>query len=188
MGAIEDFDSARGEFARLVTALDIADLDATSPCSDWNVRQLLNHVVSGTQWFTTVILDEPAPDRVTDQIGTDPVWAFAKRADEYRAAMFAPGALDKIYQHPAGGVSGERFNAMRVNEYLCHGWDLAMVVGAEPDFDDELAGRCLEMLESQLDGRPREAGKGFGVAVTKPRTNSNYDRLIAFAGRDATDR
>lgn len=185
MGALEDFDSARYEFARLVTAVDEADLSSGTPCSEWDVRALLNHVVSGTQWFTTVILGEAAPDRTIDQIGMDPVGAFAKRADEYRNAMFAPGALEKNYRHPSGEVSGTMFNAMRVNEYLCHGWDLAIAIGATPNFDDELASRCLAMLEAQLDGRPREQGRGFGVAFEALDAQSNYDRLIAFAGRSA---
>jgi uncharacterized protein (TIGR03086 family) len=187
MGALEDFDGARQEFARLVAMLKVSDLDAATPCSEWDVRLLLNHVVTGTQWFTAVILDEPHPDRSIDQIGSDPVGAFAKRADEYRAAMFAPGALEKSYHHAVGDVTGERYNLMRVDEYLCHGWDLATTLGASPNFDDELAGRCLTMLELQLEGRPREVGKGFGVAVDQLEASSNYERLIAFAGRNATD-
>lgn len=187
MGALEDFDGARAEFARLVATLKVSDLDSPTPCSEWDVRKLLNHVVTGTQWFTTVILGEASPDRSIDQIGSDPVAAFKTRADEYRAAMFAPGALEKSYSHPAGDVTGERYNLMRVNEYLCHGWDLAAALKTTANFDDELAGRCLAMLELQLDGRPREVGKGFGVAIDQPGTTSNYQRLIAFAGRNQTD-
>lgn len=186
MAALEDYDSASAEFARLVATVDVNALDAPTPCSDWTLRQLLNHVVTGTQWFTSVVLDEPAPDRTVDQIGTDPSAAFALRADEFRAAMFAPGALDKLYRHPAGEFSGERFAALRTNEFLCHGWDLAAVTGAEPNFDDAVAGRCLAMLEAQLAGAERGAGKGFGVPVDQDPTSSNYDRLIAFAGRNAT--
>ena len=58
---------------------------------------MLNHVVTGTQWFTTVVLGEPAPDRGADQILSDPSGAFARRADEFRAAMARPGALEATY-------------------------------------------------------------------------------------------
>jgi uncharacterized protein (TIGR03086 family) len=185
VGELEDFDDARAEFARLVALIPIAALDDPTPCSEWDLRRLLNHVVTGTQWFTTVVLGEPAPDRVADQILSDPSAAFARRADEFRAAMAAPGALQGTYSHPAGEVSGERYLMMRVNEYLCHGWDVAMTIGATPEFSSELARKCLAMMELQMEGRTREVGKGFGIELTPGAAPSDYDRLIAFAGRSA---
>src|SRR5665213_3247332 len=117
MGSLEDFDVARVEFARLVALVPLSSLEGPTPCTEWTLRQLLNHVVTGTQWFTTVVLSEPAPDRTVDQIGSDPSGAFARRADEFRAAIGEPGALEGTYVHPAGAVSGERYTLMRINEY-----------------------------------------------------------------------
>jgi uncharacterized protein (TIGR03086 family) len=187
VGALEEFDVARAEFARLVALVPIASLGDPTPCSEWNFRQLLNHVVTGTQWFATVVLGEPAPDRAADQILSDPSAAFARRADEFRKAMAEPGALEGMYAHPAGQVGGERYMLMRVNEYLCHGWDVAATIGATPNFSSDLARKCLAMMESQMEGRTREVGKGFGVALVPGPSPSDYDRLIAFAGRSAAD-
>jgi uncharacterized protein (TIGR03086 family) len=187
VGSLEDFDAARTEFARIVALVPVASLDAPTPCSEWNLRQLLNHVVTGTQWFTTVVLGEPAPDRSADQIGSDPSGAFVRRADDFRAAMARPGALEGTYTHPAGEVSGERYTMMRVNEYLCHGWDVAQTIGATPEFPSDLAQRCLEMMKLQMEGRTREVGKAFGVELPAAAAPSDYDRLIAFAGRSAAD-
>lgn len=186
MGALEDFDAAREEFARLVALVKIADLDAATPCAEWNVRQLLNHVVTGTQWFACVILDEVTPDRSIDQILDDPSGAFARRADEFRAAISAPGAMERMYSHPSGEVPGDRYTLMRTNEYLCHGWDLAMAIDTTPAFDDASAGRCLQLVESQLAGRAREPGKGFGIPLPAPAGGDNYARLLSFVGRDAS--
>lgn len=187
VGSLEDFDVARGEFARIVALVPIESLGEATPCSEWNLRQLLNHVVTGTQWFTTVVLGEQAPDRTVDQILSDPSGAFARRADEFRAAIARPGALEATYAHPAGEVSGERYTMMRVNEYLCHGWDVAQTIGATPDFPSELARRCLAMMESQMEGRTREVGRGYGAELSPGPTPSDYDRLIAFAGRSTAD-
>ncbi|HEY5273501.1 MAG TPA: TIGR03086 family metal-binding protein [Acidimicrobiales bacterium] len=187
MGSLEDFDVARTEFARLVVLVSIESLEDRTPCTEWSLRQLLNHVVTGTQWFTTVVLGEPRPDREPDQILSDPSGAFARRADEFRAAMAAPGALEGAYTHPVGEVSGERYTLMRVNEYLCHGWDLATTIGATPNFPSDIAKQCLALVESQMEGRTREAGKGFGVALDPGPSPSDYERLIAFVGRSAAD-
>jgi uncharacterized protein (TIGR03086 family) len=187
VGSLEEFDVARTEFARLVALVPISSLENPTPCSEWTLRQLLNHVVTGTQWFATVVLGEPRPDRGPDQILSDPSGAFSRRADEFRAAMGAPGALDRTYVHAAGAVNGERYTLMRVNEYLCHGWDVATTIGATPDFPADLARKCLAMMESQMEGRTREAGKGFGLELDPGPTASDYDHLIAFAGRSAAD-
>lgn len=187
MGSLEDFDAARAEFARIVELVPLSLLENPTPCTEWTLRRLLNHVVTGTQWFTTVVLGEPAPDRLTDQVLDDPSGAFARRADEFRAAIGAPGALQGTYEHPTGAVPGERYVLMRVNEYLCHGWDVAVTIGETPAFPDDLARRCLAMMKSQLEGRTRERGKGFGVELDGGHSVSDYDRLIAFAGRSATD-
>jgi uncharacterized protein (TIGR03086 family) len=187
LGALDDFDAARREFARLVALVPITALEDRTPCAEWSLRQLLNHVVTGTQWFATVVLAQPAPDRVQDQILSDPSGAFARRADEFWAAMSAPGALVGRYMHPTGEVSGERYTLMRINEYLCHGWDVAMTIGATPSFDDDLARQCLALVASQMEGRTREAGKGFGLALDPGPSPSDYERLIAFVGRNAAD-
>jgi uncharacterized protein (TIGR03086 family) len=186
VGSLEDFDVARAEFARLVALVPIASLEDPTPCSEWTLRLVLNHVVTGTQWFTTVVLGEPQPDRSIDQIRSDPSGAFALRADEFRAAMSAPGALEGTYTHAVGTVSGERYILMRVNEYLCHGWDVATTIGATPSFPAELSRKCLAMMEAQMEGRVREAGKGFGLELDAGPAPSDYERLIAFAGRSAT--
>ena len=185
MGALEDFDSARGEFARLVALVPLSSLENPTPCSEWTLRLLLNHVVTGTQWFTTVVLGEPTPDRGPDQILDDPSGAFKRRADEFRDAMFAPGALEGTYKHAVGEVSGERYTLMRINEYLCHGWDVATTIGATPNFDAELARKCLGLMELQMEGRTREAGKGFGIALDPGPSPTDYERLVAFVGRSA---
>jgi uncharacterized protein (TIGR03086 family) len=187
MGSLEDFDVARVEFARLVALVPLSSLEGPTPCTEWTLRQLLNHVVTGTQWFTTVVLSEPAPDRTVDQIGSDPSGAFARRADEFRAAMGEPGALEGTYVHPAGAVGGERYTLMRINEYLCHGWDVATTIGATPEFSSDLARKCLSLMKSQMEGRTREVGKGFGIELDPGPSASDYDRLIAFAGRGAAD-
>jgi uncharacterized protein (TIGR03086 family) len=187
VGSLEDFDTAREEFARIVSLVPIESLNDPTPCSEWDLRRLLNHVVTGTQWFTTVVLGEPAPDRAVDQILSDPSAAFARRADDFRAAMARPGALEGTYKHAVGEVSGERYTLMRVNEYLCHGWDVAMTIGATPDFPSDLAAKCLAMMESQMEGRTREVGKGYGIELSPGPAPSDYDRMIAFAGRSAAD-
>jgi uncharacterized protein (TIGR03086 family) len=183
VGALEDFDSARAEFARLVALVPLSALEGPTPCSEWTLRQLLNHVVTGTQWFTSVVLGQPAPDRGPDQILEDPSGAFKRRADEFRAAMGAPGALGGTYKHAVGEVSGERYTLMRINEYLCHGSDVASTIGATPNFEPDLARQCLGLMEMQMEGRTREAGKGFGIALDPGPAPSDYERLLAFVGR-----
>jgi len=180
---IEDFDEARGGFERLVAGTPLSSLEDPTPCTAWTVRLLLNHVITGTQWFTSLFEGQPAPDRTVDQVLDDPIAAFRLRADEFRAAMAAPGALEGSYHHPIGDLPGSRFVRMRMNEYVVHGWDLAQATGQSPEFADRIVLDCLAMYSEMLEGRPREPGGAYGTVVATAPDASPLDRLVAFFGR-----
>ena len=183
MALLEQFDSVSAEFSRLVAATPLDALEDPTPCTEWTVRLLLNHVVTGTQRYVCVIEGRPTPDRSIDQVGDDPVGAFARRLEQFRAAIGRPGALDGTYHHASGDMSGSTYLKMRANEFLVHGWDLARATGQVPDFSDELCDPCIEMYREILAVRVREPGRGFGVEFPVDEGAPALDRLVAFFGR-----
>ncbi len=183
MPLLEDFDEVREDFERLVAGTPRSALEDPTPCSGWTVRLLLNHVITGTQWFAALFAGEPAPDRETDQVLDDPLGAFRRRADEFRAAMAVAGALEGRYLHPIGEQAGSTFVMMRMNEFIVHGWDLAQATGQTPVFPERVILSCLEMYRPMLDGRPREPGRAFGVEQSPPPDATPLQQLVAFFGR-----
>ncbi|HVB06903.1 MAG TPA: TIGR03086 family metal-binding protein [Acidimicrobiales bacterium] len=185
MGSLEDLQQAGSAFGELVAGTSAAQLAAATPCSEWDVRALLNHVVTGTQWFTTMLRAEPAPDRSVDQLGEDPAAAYRAALGEFVGALGEPGALEASYEgHRLGAVSGARLAAMRTNEYMVHGWDLANATGQSAAvLPEALVPGCIALYEEMLAGRPREPGGAFGVPVELAADAPPLDRLAAFFGR-----
>jgi len=183
MALLEQFDAVSTEFSRLVAGTPLEALEDPTPCTEWTVRLLLNHVVTGTQWYACVIEGRPTPDRSIDQVRDDPVGAFALRLGEFRGAIGRPGALDGTYHHALGDMSGPTYLKMRANEYLVHGWDLARATGQVTQFPDDLCVPCIEMYREILAGREREKDRGFGIELPVVGDVTPLERLVAFFGR-----
>lgn len=183
MGLLEQFDDVAVEFSRLVAATSLDSLEVPTPCAEWTVRLLLNHVITGTQWYACVIEGRATPDRSIDQVRDDPTRAFTHRLREFRAAIGKPGALDGTYRHGLGDMSGPTYLMMRANEYLVHGWDLARATGQVADFPDDLCLPCVDMYRQILASRIREPGRGFGIELPVASDAPPLDRLVAFFGR-----
>jgi uncharacterized protein (TIGR03086 family) len=184
VGSVEDLERSGRAFGALVAATAPEQLAAPTPCTEWDVRQLLNHVVTGTQWWTTMLRHEPAPDRSIDQLGGDPAAAFERALDEMLSAFGAPGALEQSYEgHRLGPLTGSRLAAMRTNEYLVHGWDLAAATDQPVALPEDLAASCLALYEEILGDGPRQPGGAFGNLVEVSPDAPPIDRLVAFFGR-----
>src|SRR6266536_237914 len=155
------FDRAARATAQVIAAVKPDQFDDPSPCDGWTVRQVVNHLVTGSLAFTSMVAGGPPPDRTRDHLGDDPLGAFESSTAEVRAAFQGEGALERIFPAPFGEGPGTRLVAMRVNEMMVHGWDVARATGQSTDLDPEVAEVCLASLRT-LPFIPRGEGKPFG--------------------------
>jgi uncharacterized protein (TIGR03083 family) len=75
-----------------------------TPCTELDVREVLNHLVSGNLLFAAIVRGEPLPDRDADQLGGDPPAAFQRAAKELRRRSPLPGCC----RRPTPPRSGTR--------------------------------------------------------------------------------
>ena len=159
-----------------------------TPCTDWDVRQLVAHVIAGNRRFTAMAGGERqgAPltpeELATYHIGDDAAASYRASAEALREAFSQPGVLERILPSPLGDQPGAGLVQMRVVEHLVHGWDLARATAQQPAFPDELAERTLAGMRSFLEGRPREGGP-FKAPQPVADDAPPLDRLAAFLGR-----
>ena len=90
-GAIDGF----GERLKVVGA---AQWEAATPCGDWDVRTLVNHVVGELLWLPPLLAGQTIAevgDRFDgDVLGDDPLATFVAAAAAARAAFGRDGAQD----------------------------------------------------------------------------------------------
>ena len=130
---------------QLVTAVGEQQWELGTPCTDWTVRQLVNHLVGGDRLATRVLRGEPLPplDQLgrrsgQDQLGADPAGAYRASAEALLAALRTPGVLDRAHTLPVGTLPGPAVVHLRTVETMVHGWDLARATGQPVPFPARL--------------------------------------------------
>ena len=155
--------------------------DAT-PCTEWNVRTLINHVVSGNLFFVHLATGSTPPGRGIDHLGSKPLSVFRDSVHAVSAAFEADGFLDRVVTAPFGEVPGRQLVEIRRNELTVHGWDLARATGQSTDFDPEVIAACLASYTASPLLQDR-ADAPFEVEEPAPPGATDADRLAAFLGR-----
>ena len=127
---------------------------AATPCADWDVRELVNHVVGEDRWTKPLVDGRTIADVGNyldgDLLGDQPVDA------QYILQLTA--------------------------DHLIHGWDLAVATGQDRELDPELVG-AVSAWFADWEHRYRSTGAVAGRPDSARGGSPAADLLIAF-GRD----
>lgn len=163
--------------------------DARTPCTEWTVRQLVNHLVAGNRLVAAVLAGAAPPPlaelrsrQAVDQLGADPVAAYRESADAVVEGFAAPGRLERPVEMPVGTVPGMVGLHLRVVETLVHGWDLARATGQPHRLPEDLAEQELAFTIANL---PRVPAGRSPFAEPQPVADDApaVERLVARLGR-----
>ncbi len=143
-----------------------------TPCDDYDVTQLLDHLVG----FANDFADKangitPTADPTKVRAGDDPFGA-------YRAA-----AARLIEGYRDGPDSNATPIGVVLMETVTHGWDLASATGQPASYPDSAVHAAHSVGSSMLAPEYRGEGKPFGDEVTAPEPSTMLTRFIAFMGR-----
>lgn len=152
-----------------------------TPCTDWPVRAVVNHLVGMNLVFAALIGGEPLPTRA-EFADEDLATRYDASAELLLVAFSAPGALDRHIAGPMGSATGEERLQIRLYDLIAHGWDVARATGQLLDLPEALVEGSLAFATVQLDGVDR-AGR-FAPARSLPDSADAIDRLVGFLGRD----
>ena len=141
-GLIDRFVLASSGFARRLEAVRAAQWAWPTPCTEWDVRRLVNHMTRGNLGYVGLLHGGTGTEflrlRDADALGADPVGAYGRSVRECAEAFAAPGAFERVLDYPLGEVTGRRALAVRTTDTAVHTWDLARAVGADEDLDGGL--------------------------------------------------
>ena len=149
-------------------------LEAPTPCDDWDVRALMNHMIQTQQFFVRRAKGEdvafsPEPQEL---VGDDPVAAFERARDDTLQTFGQEGMVEQ--SGPAVGIA--------FADTLVHSWDLARATGQDDTMPDGLAQDAYETIHGRFTDDQR-AGV-FKPEVRVDADASPQDRLLAYTGRD----
>ncbi|MFF7239545.1 TIGR03086 family metal-binding protein [Streptomyces collinus] len=178
---------ATEQAAALIRTVRPGQLDGPTPCTEFDVRALLSHVVGGTRRIAVVgeggdgLAMEPVAEGVEDD-----GWAAAY--DEARVRVLKAWETDERMTAPVrvpwGEVPGHAALSGYVMEIVTHTWDLAEAVGHPFALDPELAEFALATAQRVLpDSRPRDEETPFDTRREAPEGAGVYERLAAWMGR-----
>ncbi|MFJ9029846.1 TIGR03086 family metal-binding protein [Streptomyces sp. NPDC102274] len=178
-GTVDAFASILAEVERLVSAVGPDRFGDPTPCADWNVRALLDHLVWENLIWAGLAEGSPPTDHGADHLGADHLAAFRAAASATMTAFRRPGMLERRY----GPAPGRRLVEQLLIEMLVHGWDLAMATGQRPGFAKETVEAVLPSIREIYGALPRTPGGSFAPEVPVPDGSAATDRLAAFLGR-----
>jgi uncharacterized protein (TIGR03086 family) len=178
---------ALDETRSTVAGITAAQHHLPTPCDGWDVRSLLNHVVSGNLWAAELgtgrTIDEVGDRLDGDVLGDGVLAAYDASAKAAAATFEAPGALDAPCAVSYGPVPGSVYAGHRFVDILIHGWDLAVATDQDTNLDPALVDAAHELLLSQAD-MVRGSG-AFGADIAVSPDAGRQTRLLAFIGRKA---
>jgi uncharacterized protein (TIGR03086 family) len=176
------------EANRVVGGITPDQLDQPTPCADWDVRALLNHVTGGSDMFAEgvsqgAISDERVGELLgTDRIGDDYQGAFAAATKRALDAFETPGAAEKMVTLPFGTMPAGVALNIAIFDVAVHAWDLAKATGQSTALDPEVLEPALAVGTAMISDDMRQGGM-FGASVPVADDAPTQDRLAAFAGR-----
>ena len=170
---------AQDTFAHVLVDVTSDQLLSPTPCPEWDVKALIDHVIAGNQRVVQRAGGQVAP--LAKDLGAA-LRASGKAAQETFAE---PEALTRNYQLPIGDLPGTAFIELRTSDLLTHAWDLATATGQTTDLDPELADYVLA-FSKQMMSRPglRGEGRPFGEEQPCGDDRPAADRVAAFFGRE----
>ena len=186
MELLEAHGNALAGFDEVVGRIQPDDWSRPTPCSEWTVRDLVNHLVYEQLWVPDLLAGTTVAeigDRFDgDVLGDDPVGRWRASSRAAREAWLQPGTLEREVHLGRGPVPATRYILEMTLDLAVHGWDLARGIDAPSPLGTELAETLLPPFEEQV-----SAFQGIGIfdpPVPVPDSASAPERLIALSGRD----
>ena len=144
-------------------------LEAPTPCAEWNVKQLMQHVISGTIFIEDMFDGKTVADvgdkYAGDLVGTDPSAAYNAAAESAKAALARPGAMEQTVHLSRGDMTGAAYATSMFTDVLIHAWDVAKATGQDTKLDPELVAASYAIMLPRQGQLPEVAfGTDQGIA------------------------
>ncbi len=181
----EQLSAAAEVTGQVIDAITDEQWSLPTPCGDWTVRDLVQHVVAGNDGFTAALSEPPAAPGLTAQRSGNLAGDYGRSVRAVVDAFRQPGVLERVVSVPFGTVPGAVALHLRITELLVHGWDLTRATGQGVTFPEDLAEQELAFTRRALADIP-PGRSPFALPEPVADDALAIDRLAACLGRKVT--
>ena len=175
MDPIELYERAASKAAAVARQVRDEQRGLPTPCSEWDVAALLEHMGGGAAYLLGALGEDAA---------SAAAWPAASAVKACVAALREPGALERRCMSPANFEwSAAEAAAGTAMDQLVHTWDLAVALGADRMLDADAVEAIVAMFVPMMPEVGRQAGF-VGPEVVVAADASAQDRLLGAMGRD----
>jgi uncharacterized protein (TIGR03086 family) len=160
-------------------------LGDSTPCAQFDVAGLIDHVLTAASFVPKFRGDGPAVDTsptVSAAGGRVPAAEMRAVLADLLDAVRSPGAMERTVEAPIGNVPGEVMARFAAFDLLIHGWDLASATGQSFDPRGDVVAEVDVFARSALAPEMRN-GDTFAHETSAPAEATPLESLVAFSGR-----
>lgn len=177
--------------AEVIAGIGDAQLASPTPCPEYTVGDLLDHL-NGLALAFTDAATKTVPEGGTqappvDAAHLEPDWRtrIPQRLAALAEAWRDPAAWEGMTQAGSVDMPGEIAGLVALDEVIVHGWDIARASGRPYDADPDQVEACMQTMGPRPgEDRPVGPDVAFGRPVAVPADARPIDRLVAVLGRD----
>ena len=187
----EQFSQVSDLLSALVDGTDAGQLGDDTPCSDFEVRDLIGHFTLGRFLFAAGLSGDKArgeeliggmPARMGDVLGDDHRATYLDASAQIDSAVDGVGDIDEVVSLIFGDMpAGVALQLISADNFV-HCWELASATGQQFDPSDDLVEATDSFFRGFITDDVR-AGGGFGTELEVPDDASGLERLLGFCGR-----
>ena len=178
MDVIASLEQTFAHTSVVVAGVRVEQQGDKTPCAEWTVRELLEHMIAVVAGFGSAAGGQAAKPFV---LGDDPATPFDEAASMALAAWRTPGVLDRVVDGGPGPMPGSVLAGINLLDTATHAWDLATATGQPAELPESVAVAALAAQPSIVSPETR-AGRD-GPQPAAPPAASPTARLVAFRGR-----
>lgn len=183
---LDRFHRSVSGFTQRVQAVRPDQWGGPTPCTDWDVRALVNHVYGEQRWMAVMIdgrtMEQVGSSLDGDLLGPDPLCDWQGAVGETASRLERPGVLEQVVHLSSGPSTVARYCDEVAADTLVHTWDLARAIGADESLPDDLVEHATGIVEPWVSPQGIPGVLAAPVAVTGD--VDAQTALLAMLGRD----
>jgi len=181
------FDRAIDEFGKRVSAIRDDQWSNPTPCTEWSVRDVVNHIVEEDLWAPGLLEGKTIDDLGGpgafggDQLRDDPKGSWNSASSAVREAVHRDGAMEITTHLSFGDFPGSFYAQQLLADHVIHAWDLARGIGVDDELDPQLVSVVYEGMRPYAETLSQSGA--FEPSIDVDEAADVQTRLLALTGR-----